>query len=169
MLFRINSNENYINFEPFLIKFENDLYNISGVLMNGKLINNNLHLSFYSGLYLSDKDYFSPINKYLNYSLSYLIPGLSSRYKPFITFSGNFLDVNNSRFIDFFTENNNEFNTRNNMLNNLNLKVGFVLNRFTIGFNYMNVLDEKLTYRLDQNNTSLGQFFGLDINWRFLD
>ena len=55
------------------------------------------------------------------------------------------------------------------MLNNLNLKVGFVLNRFTIGFNYMNVLDEKLTYRLDQNNTSLGQFFGLDINWRFLD
>ena len=86
VLFRINSNENYINFEPFLIKFENDLYNISGVLMNGKLINNNLHLSFYSGLYLSDKDYFSPINKYLNYSLSYLIPGLSSRYKPFITF-----------------------------------------------------------------------------------
>ena len=166
---KLSRKENYINFEPFLIQFKNDLYNINGTLLNGRYTKDNLHLSFYSGLYLSDKEYFNPINKYLNYSLSYLIPGLSSRYKPFITFSGNFLDVNNSQFIDFFTENNNDFNSRNNILNNLNLKLGFVLNRFTIGFNYMNVLDNKHIYRFDQNSTSLGQFFGLDINWRFLD
>ena len=167
--FKINKNDNYFNFEPFLIHFKNDLYNIRGTLLNGKLTNDNLHLAFYSGFYITDREYFSPINNFLNYSISYLIPISGVRYKPFISLNGNFLDLNNSYFIDFFSDDNDVFNSRNNMLNNLNLKFGFVLNRFTIGFNYMNVFDNNLIYRFNQNNTSLGQFFGLDINWRFLD
>ena len=41
---KIFSEGNYINFEPFIIQFKNDLYNINGTLLNGRLKNDNLYL-----------------------------------------------------------------------------------------------------------------------------
>ena len=54
-------------------------------------------------------------------------------------------------------------------VNQLNLKFGFILDRFKITFNYINFLNNNISFSFDDRYEPLGNFFSLDINWQFLD
>ena len=95
----------------------------------------------------------------------------SDRFRPFIGFDGTFTHINNNNLFDPFEFgfiNNVEYNS-SKIINRLNFKAGFILDRFKITFNYLNFLNNDILFTFDDKYESLDNFFSLEVNWQFLD
>ena len=182
----INNNENHIrdiiplqsliiayNYKNLLLHFEPFLYDHYGLRFNLDFDNNIILTNIYSAVY---KDSLSgnntlPLNSFINYSLVISPPLNSDRFRPFIGFDGTFTHINNNNLFDPFEFgfiNNVEYNS-SKIINRLNFKAGFILDRFKITFNYLNFLNNDILFTFDDKYESLDNFFSLEVNWQFLD
>ena len=182
----INNNENHIrdiiplqsliiayNYKNLLLHFEPFLYDHYGLRFNLDFDNNIILTNINSAVY---KDSLSgnntlPLNSFINYSLVISPPLNSDRFRPFIGFDGTFTHINNNNLFDPFEFgfiNNVEYNS-SKIINRLNFKAGFILDRFKITFNYLNFLNNDILFTFDDKYESLDNFFSLEVNWQFLD
>ena len=162
-----------IYFEPFSLMTEPLLMDdkINGFKINANFNNNIIIADIYGAKYFAT-DLLS-INSYINYSILIAPPIENNRFRPFVGVSGNFLSLSNINLYGplVYTYGINEWDDINNskIVNQLNLKFGFILNRFKITFNYMNFLNKHISFTFNNRYESLDNFFSLDINWQFLD
>ena len=133
--------------------------------------NNIVMADIYSAKYFNQDSL--PINAYINYSFLIAPPIKNNRFRPFVGLSGNFSSLSNINLYGplVYTYGLNEWYGANDSkaINRLNLKFGFILDRFKITFNYINFLNNDISFTFNNRYQSLGNFFSLDINWQFLD
>jgi len=167
-IFKYNQKYLSLYFEPFRLVKNN---NIDGIRINANFDNNIIIADIYSTKYFA-QDSLS-INSYINYSVLIAPPIKNNRFRPFVGLDGNFTHLNNINLYGplTYTYGFSEWSGENasKIVNQLNFKFGFILNRFKITFNYMNFLNDNISYTFNNRYEPLGNFFSFEINWQFLD
>ena len=169
-IFQYKKNNVKLNFEPFYLGVNNSSFsNINGIKVNANFNNNIILTNINSAIY-SKHDFLS-FNSYINYSLLIAPHIENKRFRVFVGIDGTFMDIKDSNLFDpyIFNYSNSLNPNTSKLVNQLNFKFGFMLERFKVTFNYINFINDNVSFTFDTRYEPLNNFFSLDVNWQFLD
>jgi len=168
--FQYKKNNLKLNFEPFYLGINNSSFSdINGIRTNVNFNNNIILTDINSTIY--SKHSSLSFNSYINYSLIIAPPIKNKRFRVFAGIDGIFLDIKNSNLFDpYIFDYSDILNPdTSKLINQLNFKFGFMLERFKVTFNYINFINDNISFTFDNRYEPLNNFFNLEVNWQFLD
>ena len=169
-IFEYKKNNLKLNFEPFYLDVNNSSFaDISGIRINTEF-NNNIILSNINSTIYSEHSNLS-FNSYVNYSFLIAPPIKNNRFRVFAGIDGTLVNIKNSNLFDPYTFDYSDILNSDNskFVKQLNFKFGFMLERFKVTFNYINFMNDNISFTFDNRYKPLNNFFGLEVNWQFLD
>ena len=112
-----------------------------------------------------------PLNSYLNYSILFSPIINQKRFRPFIGFSGSYMDLNSIGLINpasgGYSSYYEDFRTKKENL--FSFEMGFIVKGFKLTYSMINPFGEEILFTFDDSYDSIRSFSNLKINWQFLD
>ncbi len=170
LIFEYKKNNLKLNFEPFYLDVGNSSFSdVSGIKINSKFNNNIILSDINSGIYSEHSNL--SFASYINYSLLIAPPFKDNRFRAFVGIDGTITNLKNSNLFDPYTFNYSDILNSNasKSVKQLNFKFGFILERFKVTFNYINFINDNISFTFDNRYEPLNNFFSLEVNWQFLD